>query len=161
MSIAQAQNRLLRLVPAEAAHRARLSAPAAQPRTGTVIPVQTANRPLLQSGDARWVLAVQAAASIQGGRAAVLSPERRRRLQAIAANLGLRPFDATLVLAVVQDAARTGSDPLNAETEQRLALIRPAEPGATDRERVLTMATASLALGAAMFAALLAWVGAI
>jgi hypothetical protein len=81
----------------------------------------------LSPHDARWRLAVDVAGAIEGGRAGLLSPERRRRLLARAADLGLRPFDANLVLAVVQDAAMEGRA-LSPETQARLMLVRPADP---------------------------------
>src|SRR5262249_36767795 len=50
------------------------------------------------------------AAALDGGSAAILTPERRRRLVDIAERLGIRPFDANLVIAVVQDRVRRGED---------------------------------------------------
>lgn len=73
--------------------------------------------------DPLWVLAEQAAASIEGGRAAVLPPERRARLLAAGARLGLRPFDSHLVIAIVQDGARSG-ERVGEGTGRRLGLLR-------------------------------------
>ena len=53
-------------------------------------------------------LARTVAASLQGGRAAMLVPERRRLLIAGAVKSGMRPFEAHLVVASVQEAARHG-----------------------------------------------------
>ena len=83
--------------------------------------------------DARWIFAVDVAASLVGGRSAVLPPEGRRRLVTRAGELGLRAFDANLVIAVVQDAAREGRA-LTKETQERLVFVRaadenPARPG--------------------------------
>ena len=77
---------------------------------------------------ARWILAVDAAASMLGERAAILPNKARKRLLAKADGLGLRPFDANLVIAVVQDAQREGRA-LSRETQERLMLVRPADPG--------------------------------
>lgn len=84
----------------------------------------------LPATDARWVLAVRVAEAIEGGRAAILTPERRQRINRLAIKMGLREFDASLVMAIVQDAARTGElerGGLNEAVEQRLAMVR--EPG--------------------------------
>jgi len=48
-----------------------------------------------------------------------------------ARGLGLRPFDANLVLAIVQDAARQGRNPRDVETINRLVLV--GEPRRADR----------------------------
>ena len=82
----------------------------------------------LSTYDARWILAVDAAASMLGERAAILPNKARKRLLAKADGLGLRPFDANLVIAVVQDAQREGRA-LSRETQERLMLVRPADPG--------------------------------
>jgi len=76
--------------------------------------------------DARWVLACRVAATLEGGRAAILRPESRDRLLSQATRLGLRQFDANLIIAIVQDSARCGEEPLGLATAERLPLIRPA-----------------------------------
>ncbi|HRQ73043.1 MAG TPA: hypothetical protein PLU35_08455 [Phycisphaerales bacterium] len=81
----------------------------------------------LTASDARWAMAVRAAASLEGGRAAVLPPEKRDRLVALGGNLGLRPFDTNLVIAIVQDAARLGEGLHGPSVEPRLRLT-PAHP---------------------------------
>ncbi len=77
----------------------------------------------LSALDPRWVLAVQASREIQGGRAAVLTPEGRRRLLLVGERLGLRDFDSNLVIAIVQDGARHGEDPLGSGAVSRLRLV--------------------------------------
>jgi hypothetical protein len=77
--------------------------------------------------DARWVLAVQVDRALQGGKAAIITPESRTRLLALAERVGLRPFDASLVIAVVQDAARQGEDPLGPLAVDRLRLVRAGD----------------------------------
>ena len=64
----------------------------------------------LSAVDARALLGEATAAALDGGRAAILSPERRRRLVAIGERLGVRAFDANLVIAVVQDRVRRGEN---------------------------------------------------
>ncbi|MCC7387510.1 MAG: hypothetical protein IT431_01950, partial [Phycisphaerales bacterium] len=76
----------------------------------------------LSTFDARWVLAVRASEAVEGGRAAVIRPEARQRLVSTARTMGLRPFDANLVLAIVQDAAREGRTARDLETIDSLML---------------------------------------
>ncbi len=100
--------------------------------------------------DARWILARRAAESIEGGRAAILRPEIRRRLLSTGERLGLRPFDANLILAIVQDDARSGragagaSVCLSAEAASRLGVIRaiPPKDGPSSRRLWMYMAFA-------------------
>ncbi len=55
--------------------------------------------------DPRWVLALRVAQSLEG---AQLRPHKRERLLQLATHLGMRPFDANLIIALVQDRARRG-----------------------------------------------------
>ncbi|GAB4382619.1 MAG: hypothetical protein Kow0022_00540 [Phycisphaerales bacterium] len=96
-----------------------------------VLPKRNAESPL-RPGDARWVFAVRVAAAIEGERAAVLTPEKRARLMKLAAMLGLRDFDATLIIAIVQDSARCGVDPLGQTTAERVAMVRRPAPARDD-----------------------------
>lgn len=106
--------------------------------------------------DARVLLAREVEASIEGGRAAIIRPEVRRRLVSRAQDEGLRPFDANLIIAIVQDAAREGES-LAAAPSQRLALV----PAATDeRIRPLAMLAASVCLGTALLLGAIAWLSA-
>jgi len=57
----------------------------------------------LDPADPRWVFAVRTSTQLQGD---VLTPERRRRLMRLATTLGLRPFDANVIIAIVQDQVR-------------------------------------------------------
>jgi hypothetical protein len=70
-------------------------------------PLGVPRQPLLD-GDARLVFASTVAASIEGGTAALLRVEKRDALRKQARKLGLRVFDANLIIAIVQDAARRG-----------------------------------------------------
>jgi hypothetical protein len=77
----------------------------------------------LDPSDPRWILAMQTQARLQG---ATLGPERRDELMRSSRKLGLRPFEANLVIAIVQDRARTGQ---NAETvTPTLRLLSEASP---------------------------------
>lgn len=82
----------------------------------------------LPSTDVRWILATKAAEAIEGGRAALLRPEARKRLLSQARSMGLRPFDANLVLAIVQDQARIGGSMRPDQLAPRLAIV-PAGDG--------------------------------
>ncbi|MBK7405637.1 MAG: hypothetical protein IPJ41_13690 [Phycisphaerales bacterium] len=77
----------------------------------------------LETFDARWVMAVRVSDALEGGRAAVLRPETRARLVTSATRMGLRPFDANMVIAIVQDAAREGQTPRDLDTVDRLMLV--------------------------------------
>lgn len=106
--------------------------------------------------DSRWIFAVQVSRHLTGGRAAALSPERRAALLSTARNLGLRAFDASLIIAVVQESTRSGEG-LSREFEERLAVIPSRNEGAS------TVGPGSLLLafllGMVGFAALVAWLG--
>lgn len=93
----------------------------------------------LEPGDARWAVAMRARDLLEGGRAAVLTRDRRRRLVRLATRVGLREFDANLIIAIVQDEARTGeaqprTGPPGLPTDgiaardamaRRIAMVRP------------------------------------
>lgn len=81
----------------------------------------------LETFDARWIMAVRVADALEGGKAAVLRPETRSRLVTSATRMGLRPFDANLVIAIVQDAARQGQSARDFETIDRLMLVNGPE----------------------------------
>lgn len=93
--------------------------------------------PLLEPSDPRWVLAVRTAAALDG---AILRPEKRRRLLHVGRMLGLSPFDANLVMAIMQDQARRGCVPDHcpAAGEKQLAMVTLPDayrPGATHSKR--------------------------
>lgn len=77
--------------------------------------------------DVRSLFALDVAKAIDGGRAAILRPERRRELIAAAVGKGLREFDANLIIAIVQDAARRGERPVDHDVAARLGMVRAAE----------------------------------
>ena len=74
----------------------------------TATDAQPISAPITDATDPRWVLAVRAAEALEG---ALLAPEKRKLLLRLARVLGLTPFDANLVIAVVQDQARRGHRP--------------------------------------------------
>lgn len=67
----------------------------------------------LSPTDVRWLFAQETARRLEGDKQAILRPQRRRDLHALATKVGLRPFDANLVIAIVQDAARHDGGPLS------------------------------------------------
>ena len=95
--------------------------------------------------DPRWALAVRANSMLQGGRAAVLPPESRRYLVQLGKDINLRPFDANLVIAIVQDAARAGYDPLGTEARLRIKMVR--EPQSERDQPTLRWLIAAVLLG--------------
>lgn len=78
------------------------------------------------STDPRWVLAVRTAEMLQG---AMLSPERRERIVRMAKMFDLTPFDANMIIAIVQDQARRGIAPHLCPTagEPQLRMITPPQ----------------------------------
>jgi hypothetical protein len=106
--------------------------------------------------DPRWVIAVAATRSLEGGRAAIMTVESRRRVASLARSLGLREFDASLVIAIVQDAARRG-EPLGGATAARLELVpQRSQVHGPSAGALLTM---SLCLAGLLFTAML-WIAA-
>ena len=77
----------------------------------------------LEPTDPRWVLAMRAYSQLQGS---TLTPEKRQRVLDNAKVIGLRPFDANLIIAVVQDHARRGESP--AEAQSTLSMIASPVP---------------------------------
>ena len=59
----------------------------------------------LSPTDPRWALAARAYSQLQGS---ALTQERRLQVMRTARRLGVRPFDANLIIAIVQDQARRG-----------------------------------------------------
>jgi hypothetical protein len=76
--------------------------PSVTPRS--IEALEPRRQPLTQS-DPRWALAVAVWQRLDGS---VLTPAHRTQLNRLARSLGLTPFQASLVIAVVQDEARRG-----------------------------------------------------
>jgi len=55
--------------------------------------------------DLRWIFAVRVHRELQGP---ILTPERREKLMTLSTRLGLRRFDAGVIISLVQDRARRG-----------------------------------------------------
>lgn len=85
----------------------------------------------LDPADPRWVLATRAYAQLQGS---TMTPDRRQRVMRTADQLGVRPFEANLIIAIVQDHARSGRVLADAApTLQLLAEPEPKRRSAWDR----------------------------
>lgn len=75
---------------------------------------------------------------------------------AFAEGLRLRAFDASLIIAIVQDSARHGEGALSRAVESRLSLLAPpAAPVQANREWMLL--GASVALAGLMLLGMAAW----
>jgi hypothetical protein len=95
--------------------------------------------------DVRRLFAMQVSQSLEGGRAALLRPDSRRKLVNLATSAGLRPFDANLLIAIVQDSARRGEPTLSDPALASLHMVAPPAtsapmhwPGAPSRDWGLT-----------------------
>lgn len=71
--------------------------------------------------DPRWTLACATRDSLQG---AMLTYENRRKLMMLAQRVGIRAFDANLIVAIVQDRARRG-EPIESAAEALSVIPRP------------------------------------
>lgn len=78
--------------------------------------------------DPRWKLAVETQRALQG---AMLAFEDRRRLLSLAQRLGIRAFDANLIVALVQDRARRG-EPIESAAATIAIVPVPTAHGAAD-----------------------------
>lgn len=121
----------------------------------------------MPAGDPRLDFATVVKSSLEGGRAAILRPERRRDLMTRADALGLRPFDANLVIAVVQEAARRGEDaaipqrtPQHAHANlQVLSQLLPAKPVVSARDQTIRLAFIAAGIGICILGGLIAAMG--
>jgi len=129
----------------------------AAPAEAVAASVAQANREAagLTADDARAILAARVADSLDGGRAAILPAQRRQRLLDLARRLGLRPFDANLVIAIVQDGARSGQVHPGG-TDPRLALV--GAPQRRSGSGAIGLILAAVTIGTGLLAALVAWV---
>ena len=87
---------------------------------------QTAQK--IDPGDLRIIFAIEVAKNLDGGRAAILTPEKRQALVEDAARRGLKPFDANLVIAMVQHAAREGQSAESSTVTSLLPLVPVSKP---------------------------------
>ena len=113
-----------RRVSSAAVPRLRLVGADEQVKPQLTAPLQTR---LAGTMDPRWVLAVRVAEHLQGS---ILPPMARDRLVRLGKTLGLSPFDANLIIAIVQDQARRGYAPAYCPTasEPQLRMVPPARP---------------------------------
>ena len=107
--------------------------------------------------DPRWIVAARTATELEG---AALPPERRERILRSARTLGLRTFDANLIIAIVQDCARRGQ-PLDT-TRASLDMIgaagaSPAPSGAGQHGGVWLRAAIAVISGLTGTALLIWW----
>lgn len=160
-AISPARLRLVR--PDEFGAPVPAAAPPATVASGARAPSAVSSGSLSPT-DPRWVLAVRVAYSLEGGRAAVLRPSNRRHLRQLAGYLGLRPFDANLIIAIVQDAARTGDVSsarlrLGKEVADRLELIRgPLADAGTRAESPWRLLVMAASLAAVLVVVAIRWV---
>jgi hypothetical protein len=99
--------------------------------------------------DPRWQVAVATAEALEGS---LLSFERRRRVLAFAARVGVRAFDANLIIAAVQDRARRGEPVAAAAGTVALAAAQPDA-----RRRPSNALYLAVAMAAVAAHGLLAW----
>jgi hypothetical protein len=69
---------------------------------------QVIGQPIGSPSDPRWIVAMRTAQAMEGS---ILRPEKRELLIMLGKRLGLSPFDANLIIAMVQDQARRGYAP--------------------------------------------------
>jgi len=101
---------------------------------------------ILPPTDPRWLLALRTAELLQGP---ILPPAQRERLVRLGQVLGLSPFDANLVIAIVQDRARRGLRPdacPHAAAEQLRMVPLSADHQLSRTRRHLTTALVALGL---------------
>ncbi|MFZ4575340.1 MAG: hypothetical protein ACOYN0_13140 [Phycisphaerales bacterium] len=110
----------------------------------------------LPDDDLRTVFAVDVARALQGGRAAILTPERRRALVDGAGSRGMKPFEANLVIAMVQHAAREGEGAAAEPPRRRAPVAANSSPSASGLSAGVLFGITGL-LAAAMFV-VLRWV---
>jgi len=112
--------------------------------------VSASRNPQLAPNDPRWVLAVQTAAQLEGDR---LSPEARKRIERTAKLLGVRTFEANVIMAIVQDHARR-HQPISSSA----AMISMVSPPVQHRDRSLTRWALAIGIAALVAFALIQWV---
>lgn len=114
----------------------------------------------LSASEAREILTLRVTELLQGGRAAILTPERRARAIRIARMLGVRDFDAHLVIAVVQDRARRGEIAISGAASSGSSPKADRELLLTSRGTIMALQVAAAALLAcAMLLGVMNWIG--
>lgn len=101
--------------------------------------------------DPRWALACATRDALQGS---VLTYENRRKVMLLAQRVGIRAFDANLIVAIVQDRARRG-EPIESAVDALSVIPRPAK---TSRRSATAWAWAAAILVAILVdAVLIGW----
>ena len=106
----------------------------------------------LDPADPRWALAVRAYSQLDGSS---LTFDRRQNLMRTARQLGVRPFDANIIVAIVQDHARRGQ-----KLDQAAGTIALLDPPAAQRSPALNLSRwfTAVACAATATAFLIWWV---
>ena len=104
-----------------------------------------AQNPTLDPTDPRWVLAVRTQALLEGS---TLTPERRERVLRTAQQLGVRLFDANVIIAIVQDQARRGGSLGDAASS--LALLERPNRSQSSGLRMWIAALGAAAVGSTL-----------
>jgi hypothetical protein len=128
----------------------RVAAHAPAPPRLSGLAEMSAGMSTLDPGDPRWALAMQTQARLQG---ATLTPEHREQLLKCGRKLGLRPFEANLVIAIMQDQARCAAKALKPQPGAQV--IERAEPAQTSPPTAEWPRWVAAAASAAVLAALL------
>lgn len=113
--------------------------------------------PISDPLDPRWMLAVRTTHQLEGS---ILTPEKRELLIREGVDSGLTPFDANLVIAIVQEQARRGVPAVWCAIagEEQLRMIAPPREPDTDRKARWMLRASWIALAVlAAEAAMLAW----
>lgn len=108
----------------------------------------------LSRDDARLAFAQRVAANLEGGKAAILRADVRKRLLNEGAALRLRPFDANMIIAVAQDAAQRGVMTDSRDVVGLLRFVGGAERSVTP----VTLLYLAVFLATLMVAGMAAWV---
>ncbi|MEL6330442.1 MAG: hypothetical protein AAFR38_12355 [Planctomycetota bacterium] len=98
-----------------------------------------------------------ATARLEGGRAAVLRPERRDELARVGERIGLSGFDTQLLIAFAQDRARRGLEH-NADLPPAIAAIDRQKPGARAGKTLPIAPLLSLGLGVMIAITFVLWI---
>ncbi|MBS0198304.1 MAG: hypothetical protein JSR77_16245 [Planctomycetes bacterium] len=138
----------LRLVGAEAALAGKSNRPDPDAALRREVARENHSAGGLSVDDMRDVFAAAVVGALDGGRAAILRPQVRRRLVAGAVATGMRPFEANLVIALVQEATRNG----------RTVRARMIPITRTPRTRWVWSVVATLLIAAAILGAMVLWV---
>lgn len=141
--------------------RPAIARPAQAPRRPVAAPPDPTTRLRLAfadpgKSDPREALVPFVLDRLEGGPCAILPPHKRREVATRAASLGLREFDANLVIAIVQDAVRRGASKRDEITG--LLLLAPAPR--KESQDALALSALAVVLGLFLLVALVTLVGA-